>query len=153
MRACDPQAAPPSKVGPSPYTGHLPNKTPGVTTPRGVGVINSPGANSPDTRRATNPQGSVGQGDIKWPHSAVGAPAGALPGGIDTGGSSLAANHLVTFAASKLITMQTGLTRAVSWLITKSLWPPAEQTLSPTKPRPTVLATAQKVIVSMVDRL
>src|SRR5690606_30513762 len=142
----------------SPRWGHrhirgISPTNPGGHSNPGVGVIDSPGADSPDTRRATNPQGYVGQGDIEWPHSTVGAPAGTPPGGIDTGGSSLAANHRVTFAASKLITMQPGLTRAVSWLITKSPWPPAEQTLSPTKPRPIALAIAQKVIVSMVDRL
>src|SRR5690606_34617439 len=56
-----------SKVGPSPYPGHPANKTPGGHNNPGVGATNSPGANNPDTRRAT-PTRRPG-GDMATPNS------------------------------------------------------------------------------------
>src|SRR5690606_35070636 len=90
--------------------GHPTNKPRGVTATRGWGQLTARESSprTPGVRRQP-----VGQG-VTWPHPTVGGFAGALPGGIGTGGSSPGANPRVTSAASRLTTTPTGLTRRAS---------------------------------------
>src|SRR5690606_16727094 len=90
--------------------GHPTNKPRGVTATRGWGQLT---ARESSTRTPGVQHQPVGQG-VTWSHPTVGGFAGALPGGIGTGGLSPGANRRVTSAASRLTTTQTGLTRAAS---------------------------------------